>query len=170
MWALKVDINLLKQHCKSTDWLADWLTDWLRHLSTQGTQGTWVLKHLRHSKRTWVLQALERYVGTPTLRTLGTLGHSKSPRALGHSKSPRALGHPKSTWKLAHSGTRAPEALETLYLANSSSAYKNRRKTAHVSYRVHTKTTDNLKWVGTSWNQLEQGRTTWNELEPPGTR
>ena len=49
------------------------------------------------------------------------------------------------------------------------STYKNRRKAAHVSCSVHTKTENKLKGVGTSWNQLEQTGTTWNKLEPPGT-
>ena len=107
MWALKVDINLLNQHCKPADWLAGWLTDWLKHLCNQITQGTRALK---------VLKALEGQISTLALRTLG---HSGTQRALGplvtqgtrafghfrHSDTQRALEH--STLKgLGHSGAR----------------------------------------------------------------
>ena len=107
MWALKVDINLLNQHCKPADWLAGWLTDWLKHLCNQVTQGTRALK---------VLKALEGQISTLALRTLG---HSGTQRALGplvtqgtrafghfrHSDTQRALEH--STLKgLGHSGAR----------------------------------------------------------------
>ena len=108
MWALKVDINLLSQHCKPADWLADWLTDWLRHLCTQGTQ---TLEHLRHYKDTWALKTLEGHVSIPTLRVLGHLVHSGTRRALGHS---RHLGN-WGTWALkGHFGTRALKALGLL--------------------------------------------------------
>ena len=46
LWALKVDINLLNQHCKPVDWMAEWLTDLLRNFGTQGTRGTWALEEL----------------------------------------------------------------------------------------------------------------------------
>ena len=46
---------------------------------------------------------------------------------------------------------------------------KNSKKAAHVSCRVYTKTRNKTKWVGTTWNQLEQAETTWrtrwNQLE-----
>ena len=108
MWALKVDINLLSQHCKPADWLADWLTDWLRHLCTQGTQ---TLEHLRHYKDTWALKTLEGHVSIPTLRVLGHLVHSGTRRALGHSRHLGTWG----TWALkGHFGTRALKALGLL--------------------------------------------------------
>ena len=99
MWALKVDINLLNQHCKSADWLADWLTDWLSHLGTQGTQGNRTLKHLRHS-------------GTPGTRRAhghsGYLGTWGTRRAIGHSCT-------QGTWALeGHLGTWAIKALGNL--------------------------------------------------------
>ena len=77
MWALEVDINLLNQHRKPADWLADWLTDWLKHLGTQGTEGTRDLERLRQSKGTRALKVLQEHVDSPALRALWALGHSK---------------------------------------------------------------------------------------------
>ena len=123
MWALKVDINLLNQHCKPTDGLADWLTDWLKQFGTQRTEGTKNLEHLRQSKGTRALNALERHVRTPALRAhcaLGALRHlgTQGIRVLGHMTleghlSTHALTNSKSTWALDHSGTQAPEHLGT---------------------------------------------------------
>ena len=124
VWALKVDINLLNQHCKPADWLADWLTYWLRHLGAQGTQGTRALEHLRHSKGTWALghsmysknKSVLRHSGHSS--TWGTLALG-SLRCLG---TQRALEHSNTqgTWALEHSkGTWAMEVLETFYLADS---------------------------------------------------
>ena len=129
MWFLKVDINLLNQYFKPTDWLADWLTDWLKHFGTQGTQ---------NARRT------RCHSGTQSTWAIGTLGHLKSTWALGQSKhygtwALEAVRHSNGTWKLRssrhlgtwefeghlgtrslrHSGTWAREALEALYLANS---------------------------------------------------
>ena len=133
-WVLKVDINLLNQHCKSADWLADLLTYW----GSQGAQDTRVLKQLRHSwhPSTWVtwraiehmvtqalkvLKVLEEHVRNKALKELGNLG---TWRTFGHSKhlgtwGTRALegqfegtrGHFEGTWReLEHSkGTWALE-------------------------------------------------------------
>ena len=109
VWALKVDINLLNQHCKPADWLTDWLTDWLRHLGIQCTQGTRVLEHLG-------FKALEGHLGTRALKALGHLdtwgtwaleGHvgTQALKTLGHSGT-WALGHSKGTWALGQLGTR----------------------------------------------------------------
>ena len=86
----KVDINLLKQHCKPADWMAEWLNDsrqWgtQRALEQSGTQGTWALWHLRHSD---IGRAL-MHLGT---RGSWALGHSKSIWAFKHSCK-RALRH-----------------------------------------------------------------------------
>ena len=94
--SLKVDINLLNQHCKSANCLADWLNDWLSHLGTQGTQSTWALKYLRHSKGIWALEALGH---------LGTWGIWAFEGRLGH------LGT-QDTWALGHWGTWSTRALE----------------------------------------------------------
>ena len=131
MWFLKVDINLLNQYFKSTDWLADWLSDWLKHFGSQGTQ---------NNRRT------RCHSGTQSTWAIGALGHLKSTRALGHLRhrdTQRALGNSgtQGTWELRHSGTwhlgirktlgrsftqalgnlgtLELEALEALYLANS---------------------------------------------------
>ena len=102
VWALKVNIKLLNQHCSVADWLVDWLTDWLRHLDTQGTQGTqagtWALKAFKGHLGNRALKAIEEHVSTPALRALGHLGNSGTWRALGHSGT-------QGTWALGHSGT-----------------------------------------------------------------
>ena len=88
VWAHKVDINLLNQHCKPAGWMAEWLTDWtdlLRHFVTQGIQGTW---------------ALEGHLDTRALMALGPLRQSGTRRALGHSR------HSDIQKALGHSGTR----------------------------------------------------------------
>ena len=149
MWALKVDINLLNQHCKPADWLADWLTDWLADWLTEP------LGHSRNSRHsgTRARKALEGDVGTPALKALEHLGHSGTPRALEHlgTQGTRAIGHLRhldirrtlgysGTLGLRHLGTRAfeghlgtqafmysstwaLEAFKALYLANSSRAW-----------------------------------------------
>ena len=73
----KVDINLLKQHCKPADWMAEWALKAVRH-----SKGTWALWHLRHSD-----------IGR-ALMHLGTKGSW-------------ALGHSKSIWAFKHSCKRA---------------------------------------------------------------
>ena len=106
VWALKVDINLLNQHCKPADWLTDWLTDWLRHLGIQCTQGTRVLEHLG-------LKALEGHLGTRALRALGHLDTWGTWALEGHvgTQALKTLGHSgaQDTWALRHLGTRALE-------------------------------------------------------------
>ena len=84
------------------------------HLGTQGTQGTWALKALGHSKGTWAL-GHPRHLDTWTLRHLGT----------------QALERHLGTQALGHLGTPALKALEALYLADSSiSCFK-------FSFRCH---------------------------------
>ena len=120
MWALKVDISLLNQHCKPADWLADWLTDWLRRLCTQGTQA---LKHSRCSKGTlvpqhsgyldtWCTWALKWHLGTWALQALRHVRHLATQKTLLHSDT-------QGTWALGHSGTWPLKVLEALYLADS---------------------------------------------------
>ena len=106
--ALKIDVNLLNQPCKTAEWLTDWLTDLLRHLdsldirktwNTQGTQETWrTLGHWRHSG-TRRAPGHSRHLGTWPLRHLSirALERHLGTQALGHSGT-RALGH------LRHSG------------------------------------------------------------------
>ena len=115
MWVLKVDINLLNQHCKP----ANWLGDWLRYFDSQGTQGSRPVGHQRHSRHsgTWRALGHSRYsrhsnntralgrsmnLGTWALRTLKALGHSKGTWVLGHSRhlGTQALGDSKGTWAL----------------------------------------------------------------------
>ena len=66
--ALKIDVNLLNQHCKPAEWLADWLTHLLRHLDSQGTRTLEALKAFGHSRyfETWPL----KHLGTWALGTL----------------------------------------------------------------------------------------------------
>ena len=112
VWALKVDINLLNQHCQPADWMDEWLTDLLRHFCTKGTQGTGALEGYLGTQDTWGTWALKWHLGTRTLKALGHLKHSDIRRALGHS---RYFG----TWAIRHLGTRALKALEALYLEDS---------------------------------------------------
>ena len=120
-WVLKVDINLLNQHCKSADWLADLLTYW----GSQGAQDTRVLKQLRHSwhPSTWVtwraiehtvtralkvLKVLEEHVRNKALKELGNLGtwDTWGTWALeGNSSTRKALGH-LSTQAIGYSYTQ----------------------------------------------------------------
>ena len=87
------------------DWLTDWLTNWL----------TEALGLSRHSK-TWNTQGTQE-----TWRALGHWRHSGTWRALWHSRhlGIRALKKHSGTQALGHSGTWALEALEALYLADS---------------------------------------------------
>ena len=82
-----MDVNLLNQHCKPTEWMAGWLTGLLMHLDSEDTRTLEALKTLmvlRHS----------RHLGTWETRALGKLGHSKGTLAL------KALGHFASQWIL----------------------------------------------------------------------
>ena len=124
VWALKIDVNLLNQHCKPADWLGHWKTDLLRLFDFQGTQGTQdtpALEHWRHSNGNWALQHAKhlRYTrhskGTralevsrnldawalEALRIRGHLRHSDIRWALGHSCL-KVLGH-RGTRVLRHS-------------------------------------------------------------------
>ena len=141
MWAIKVDINLLNQHCKPNclaGWLTNWLTEALGHSRRSRDSGTRALNWFKGHLDTWALKALEGHVSTPTPRALGHLGHSGSRRALGHSgtqgtwvpehylgtQDTRALRHLDNhalkghlgIWELRYSGNWALEALEALYL------------------------------------------------------
>ena len=122
--SLKVNINLLNQHCKPADWLADSLTDRLRHLGSQGTRtleqlrhskDIWAIRHSMHSKGTWVLRH-SGHLGTWTLGHLKgtwTFGHSRqlgtwALETLWHSKDAWVLGNSRhlNTWALKHLGTQ----------------------------------------------------------------
>ena len=59
--ALKIDVNLLNQPCKTAEWLTDWLTDLLRHLDSLDTRRLETLK---------ALKKLERHLGTGDTRAL----------------------------------------------------------------------------------------------------
>ena len=110
MWTLKLDINLLKQHWKAADWLADLL----RHFDYQGTQGTWLLKHLRHSWHSGARKALghsgtQGSQGPPALKKLGYLDTWGTQALKGY------LGT-WGNWDIqaleGHLGTRTLKALE----------------------------------------------------------
>ena len=98
---IKIDVNLLNQHCKPADWLAEWITDLLRHFDSQGTKDTWALEHLRHPRHS-------KHLGTQGTWTLGHLRHLDTRRALGHSRHSRHSKGTQGTWvlrQLRHPGT-----------------------------------------------------------------
>ena len=75
------------------------------HMDTRAlghSKDTWALGLSKHLDN-WALEALERHLGTRTLKELEHLGT-------------QALGHSKGTWALMHSGSWV---LEALYLADS---------------------------------------------------
>ena len=142
MWALKLDINLLNQHCKQDDWLDHRLIDWLRHLGTQGAQGTQILEHLSHSKGT---------------RAIGHSRHLKGTWELGNSRhldtwalrqlSTRTLEEHLGTQTLRQSKTWALEALEALYLADSNWRYEKKIKYKCINeMKCQVKILNNCEW------------------------
>ena len=99
MWAIKVDINLLNQHCKPNclaGWLTNWLTEALGHSRRSRDSGTRALNWFKGHLDTWALKALE-YLSI--IWALKTLEHSGT----------WTLMHSKGTWAFGNSGTREIE-------------------------------------------------------------